>query len=103
MIESLLAGINDVEEVARQTGYNLGSPIRNRALLLLAMLDAAPDDARIPALVERLTRDIKDSWWNTQESSFALIALGQLAHRQHTLGGYAGTLFVDEQPVGNFT
>ncbi len=103
MIDSLLAGINDVDEVARQTGYNFGSPIRNRALLLLAMLDAAPNDARIPALVERLTRDLQDAWWSTQESSFVLIALGQLARRQHDLGGYAGTVFVDGKPIGTFT
>ena len=103
MIESLLAGVNDADEVARQTSGNFSSTIRNRALLLLAMLDAAPDDPRIPNLVERLTRDLKDVWWSTQEAAFVLIALGQLAHRQHALAPYGGTLFVDDKPIGDFT
>ena len=100
MIEALLAGVKDVDEVARQTHGNFDSTIRNRALLLLAMLDAAPDDPRIPALVERLTRDLNDTWWSTQESAFVLSALGQLAHRQHALAPYSGTLLVDDTVVG---
>jgi uncharacterized protein YfaS (alpha-2-macroglobulin family) len=103
MIDSLLAGINDVEEVNRQTSANFSSTIRNRALLLMAMLDAAPDDPRIPQLVERLTRDLKDAWWSTQEASFVLLALGQLAHRQHVLAPYGGTVLVDGKPAGEFT
>jgi uncharacterized protein YfaS (alpha-2-macroglobulin family) len=103
MIDALVAGVNDVDEVARQTGYNYSSTIRNRALLMLALLDAAPEDARIPALLERLTRDLQDMWWSTHESAFVLIAIGQLARRQHQLTPYSGTVFVDDKPIGTFT
>jgi hypothetical protein len=104
MIDTLLAGIQDVENVARQTNGNLDSAIRNRSLLLLlALLDVAPSDNRIPALVERLTRDLSDRFWSTQESSFALIAIGQLAHRQHAQAPYGGTLLADGKAIGTFT
>lgn len=102
MIGALIAGVNDVDQVARQTGDNYSSTIRNRALLLLALLDAAPEDTRIPPLVERLTRDLQDVWWSTHESAFVLIAIGQLARRQHQLTPYSGTVFVDDKPIGTF-
>lgn len=103
MLDQLTAGIADVDNVARHTGGNFDSSIRNRALLLLALLDGAPDDARIPALVERLTRDAFDRFWSTQESALVLVALGQLARTQHAKGSYAGTVYVDDSKVGDFT
>ncbi len=48
------------EQIERQTGGNFNSTIRNRALLLLALLDAAPKSPRIPQLVDRLARDARD-------------------------------------------
>ena len=104
LIDSLAANIKDADEVARQTGFNYDSQIRNRAMLLLALLDTNPGDPRIPNLVERLTREIAiNPWWNTQECGFTLIALGQLAHAQHAIAPYQGTVFVDGKPIGDFT
>jgi uncharacterized protein YfaS (alpha-2-macroglobulin family) len=104
MIESLTAGIADADAVERQSGWNYDSVIRNRSMLLLALLDAAPNDPRVPSLVERLTREISiDPWWSTQECAFTLIALGQLVHGQHAIGGYQGTVLVDGKPIGDFT
>jgi hypothetical protein len=31
------------------------------------------------------------------------VSLGQLAHRQHALAPYTGTVFVDDKPAGHFT
>jgi uncharacterized protein YfaS (alpha-2-macroglobulin family) len=104
MLDTLLGRIADVDEVSRATAGNYTSPIRNRALLLMSLLDVNPNDARIPVLVERLTRDIKTyDYWSTHESSLALVALGQLARQQHTLPSYEGTVFVDNKPIGTFT
>jgi uncharacterized protein YfaS (alpha-2-macroglobulin family) len=101
-IETLLAGTREVEEVARTTGTNLDSAIRNRAMLLLALLDAAPNDPRIPQLVERLSRDAADPWWSTQECAFTLLALGQFVRRQHSAPPFSGSVFVDNRLVGTF-
>lgn len=104
MLDVLLGRIADVEEVSRATAQNYDSTIRNRALLLMALLDINPGDPRVVNLVERLTRDLKaDFYWSTHESSFALVALGQLARQQHVLAPYEGTVFVDRKPVGTFT
>ena len=104
MIETLASNINDADDVARQTGFNYDSTIRNRAMLLLALLDTNPSDPRIPNLVERLTREIAiNPWWSTQECAFTLIALGQLVHNQHAIAPYQGTVFVDGKSIGDFT
>jgi uncharacterized protein YfaS (alpha-2-macroglobulin family) len=103
VLEVIAAGVRDIDDVARNTGGCFDSAIRNRAMMLLALLDAAPNDPRIANLVERLTRDISDRYWSTQESAFALIALGQLAHAQHQAGTYRGTVFVDGKSIGDFT
>jgi len=103
-VENLLAGLGEVEEGEHQTGGNLNSPVRNRALVLLALLDAAPSSPRIPALADRLARDAGTlPWWNTQEEGFTLLALGQLAHRQATQPPYSGSVFAGSRKIGTFT
>jgi hypothetical protein len=100
----LAARLEDVERVERQTGGNWNSTIRNRALLLLALLDAAPKSPRIPALADRLARDASEVGpWTTQETGFALLALGQLFRRQAARGPYAGTVAAGDRQVGRFT
>ncbi len=90
-------------EIQRQTGGNFDSAIRNRALLLLALMDADPKNPKIPALVDRLARDARnDSWWTTQEESFTLLALGQFIQRQAQQPPYSGTLLVGGKTIGTF-
>ncbi|HWM91689.1 MAG TPA: MG2 domain-containing protein [Thermoanaerobaculia bacterium] len=102
-VQELVSRIGQLEEVQRQTGGNFNSTIRNRALLLLALLDAAPTDSRIPALADRLGRDAREiGWWTTQEESFTLLALGQLANRQAKFPSYSGSVFVGGKKVGTF-
>jgi uncharacterized protein YfaS (alpha-2-macroglobulin family) len=104
VLDDITKGIEDAEQVARQTGSNLNSTIRNRALLLLAFLDAAPNDPRVPKLVQRLARDAQTTpWWTTQESAFTLIALGQFFQQQAQKKPYSGKVLVGEKVVGTFT
>jgi alpha-2-macroglobulin len=100
----LAAQIADAETVERQTGENFASTLRNRALLLLALEDAVPGDARIVALVDRLAREAAaDGGWTTQESAFAFVALGRFFHQQAERPPYAGSVLVGGQPFGRFT
>jgi uncharacterized protein YfaS (alpha-2-macroglobulin family) len=95
--------IEDIERVERQTGQNLDSAVRNRALLLLAFLDSAPQDPRVPVLADRLARDSQTHrYWNTHETSFALLALGQFVRRQTTQAGYSGRVFAEDRLLGSF-
>ena len=101
--QSLTANLGEVAEIQRQTGGNFDSAIRNRALLLLALMDADPKSPKIPALVDRLARDARnDSWWTTQEESFTLLALGQFIQRQAQQPPYSGTLLVGGKKIGAF-
>src|SRR6185295_5607802 len=105
--QSLAANVGAVAEIQRQTGGNFNSAIRNRALLLLALLDASPQSPQIPQLVERLARDARSTeeyyWWTTQEESFTLLALGQFIQRQAKQPPYSGTVFVGGKPLAKFS
>jgi len=102
-LNQLIADIGKIDEARRATGGNLNSPLRDRALLLLAMLDAAPKDPRIPQLVQRLVRDGAGTYgWNTQESAFVLLALGQYFKQQKAKGPYSGSVYAGDKLVGTF-
>lgn len=101
LLPELAAQLSDAEQVRRQTGGNFASTTRNRALFLLGLLDAAPDDPRVAELAARLVRDAQTDPWNTQETSFALLALGQLA-RAAAAADYRGSVWVAGEKVGDF-
>ncbi|HEV2722206.1 MAG TPA: alpha-2-macroglobulin family protein, partial [Thermoanaerobaculia bacterium] len=103
MIDTLLTNVSAVDALHRQSGDNLGSTLRNRALLLMALLDAAPNDPRIPRIVERLSRDAADRWCSTHESSLALIALGSFFRRQRETANYSGTVYSGSRMLGTFS
>jgi uncharacterized protein YfaS (alpha-2-macroglobulin family) len=100
-LPALAAAVEDAEQVRRQTGGNFGSTTRNRALLLLGLLDADPDDPRIGALATRLARDALAERWSTQEAAYALLALGQL-ERGALAADYRGSVWVAGERVGDF-
>jgi len=103
-IGELLAQLGQVERVERQTGGNWNSGVRNRAIVLVALLDAAPQSPQIPLLADRLARDARTyGEWTTQESGWALLALGELYHRQAQAPPYSGTVFLGDRKVGTFT
>ncbi|MGB3729385.1 MAG: alpha-2-macroglobulin family protein, partial [Thermodesulfobacteriota bacterium] len=102
--EDLLQGIKDVEQVERQTGGNFNSTIRNRAILLLAILEVNPDDPRVPELVDRLSRDAEiNQFWTTQESSFALLAIGEFIKKQSQTSTYSGKVYLGDKEIGSFS
>ena len=103
VFNDLTRQVDTIDRVERQTGENLDSAVRNRALLLLAFLDAAPQDPRIPVLVDRLARDRETNrYWNTQETSFVLLALGQFFRRQTAQADYSGRVYIQDRLLGSF-
>jgi len=101
--QELAQGIDDADWVARQTGGNFASPLRDRALLLLALLDAVPGDPRIPELARRLTREgLGLTRWTTQETAWVFLALGELYRRQEEKPAYAGTVTRGGRKVADF-
>jgi len=103
-LEEMLEGVLDAPAEARQTGDNLNSAVRNRALILLALMDAKPADPRVGTLVDRLARDASSGlWWNTHESSLAFTAIGQFFRRQASAGAFSGKVYAGSAFVGSFT
>lgn len=67
----------------RMDHASLGSPIRERAILLSVLLDADPENDHIPALAASLRHAMRQgAWGTTQENAFAVMALGKLVRRK---------------------
>ncbi|HYC60735.1 MAG TPA: MG2 domain-containing protein [Thermoanaerobaculia bacterium] len=102
-VSAMLADVDREENVLRETGSNYNSTLRNRALVVLALLDAAPKDPRLPALAERLSRElIVDHWYTPQDSAMGLLALGQYFRMRNANATYRGALLHDGKVVGRF-
>lgn len=102
-VSAMLADIEREEAITRQTGANYNSTLRNRALVVLALLDAAPNDPRLPRLANRLSREIlADRYYTTQDSAMGLVALGQYLRARRATATYKGTLLLDGKAVGTF-
>ncbi len=99
--QELETRIGEIDNTARQTGKNFDSAVRNRAILLLALLDIDPLNKRIPQLADRLARDARtDDFWTTQETSFALLALGRLFRLQSEHPPWSGTVTMAGEALG---
>jgi uncharacterized protein YfaS (alpha-2-macroglobulin family) len=102
-VSAMLADIESEEKVIRQTGSNYNSMLRNRSLVVLALLDAAPNDPRLPRLADRLARElVSESYYTTQDSAMALLELGQFFQMRKLTVTYKGTLLHDGRVVGTF-
>ncbi|WP_128547903.1 Ig-like domain-containing alpha-2-macroglobulin family protein [Larkinella soli] len=87
----------------RQSGGSYASPIRNLALVLNTLLEADPDNLQIPVLARQLSQALNTgSYLNTQESAFAVLALGKVAKKVATSTATA-TLTADGKPLAPFT
>ena len=103
-LDEMVADLEDVDGIDRQMGRNLNSTVRNRSILLLALLDASPLHPKIPDLVQKLAEDAENSsWWSTQESGFAFLALGQFFQRQGESPAYSGRVYAGDRQLGVFT
>ncbi len=102
-VNAMLTEIETEEQVTRETGSNYNSTLRNRSLAVLALLDAAPNDPRLPRLADRLAREVLgERHYTTQESAMALLALGQYFQMPKATATYKGTLLHDGKVVGTF-
>lgn len=93
--------IGKIDLAGRQCGKNFDSAVRNRAILLLALLDIDPQSPRIPELADRLARDaLTDARWTTQETSFTLLALGRLVKLQSDRPPWSGSVYLAGELLG---
>ncbi len=87
----------------RQSGGSYTSPIRNLALVLEALVDTDRDNLQIPTLARQLSGALRQSsYLNTQEASFAFLALGKLA-RQNAGATVTASVVSAGKSLGSFT
>jgi uncharacterized protein YfaS (alpha-2-macroglobulin family) len=66
----------------RETGYTFSSPLRDQALVLNTLLESDPNNPLIGSIARNVSQQLKNERYpNTQELTFALLALGKLAKR----------------------
>ncbi len=89
----LVSGPAPAAEPRKETGGNLDSTLRNKALFLSALLDAAPADPRLGSLAVEVGRLLEgEAYPSTQENAFALLALGKFHARQQAKKPFSGRL-----------
>ena len=91
------------ERASRELGDSFASPIRDEALALNALLAADPTNPQVNVIARQLSRQVRaERYLNTQESAFALLALGKIARRAQA-GTATATLLADAKEIGRFT
>lgn len=101
---ALLSGQAPADDVKRQTGGTLDSPLRDKALYLMALTDAAPKDARLGKLAAdtaRMFAAVRHP--STQESAFAFVALGRYYAKQAAKKPFSGKLYAGSTLLSDFS
>jgi uncharacterized protein YfaS (alpha-2-macroglobulin family) len=83
LAEGLLPDAVPLPRSRRQWDGNLGSPVRDRAMLILAMEQVEPNRAELPELVQQLAdQGTKSQWSSTQDVAFSVLAIGRYLRDQ---------------------
>ena len=114
----LMAGRRDLAEdmlpagvptprTTREHDGNLGSPVRDRAVLILTLEQVQPDRADLPDLVQQLADAGRlDRWASTQDVAYATLAIGQYLKAEadhHPVGYDAATLLAGAESLASST
>lgn len=86
---TLLPQTTPLVRTGRDSGGNIGSPIRDQAIAIGAMLLVDRDNPAIPQLVQRLADAGRQGQWrSTQDTAFALLAIGRYLREQPASSQY---------------
>lgn len=73
-----LDGLGEYDSLYRDTGGHFASSVRDLAIILDALVIAAPKSQKIPALISKIAGKARGGrWGTTQENSFAFLAIGK--------------------------
>ncbi|MGE4555682.1 MAG: alpha-2-macroglobulin [Desulfovibrionaceae bacterium] len=91
-----LALLDAPSDTRKQDRENLGSPLRDAALTLAALVRTDPSDPMVPELAAKVASMLEARpSYSTQENAFGLMALGAWYGRQSLAGVYAGKALVE--------
>lgn len=87
----------------RYSWYDFSSPIKDKALVLNALLESNINTPQVHDLAKSLVIDLKqNSYYNTNELAYGIIALGKYGNKHIQKGGQA-TVLIDGKNIGNYT
>ena len=89
LAEGLIPAILPLPRNDRQLSGNVGSPVRDQAMVLGTMLSLNPDHPALPALAQRIADAGRPNGWrSTQDAAFAVIALGKYLRQSRSTTPY---------------
>ncbi|HSU68197.1 MAG TPA: hypothetical protein VLJ39_15065, partial [Tepidisphaeraceae bacterium] len=102
LAESLIPQQLPAPRATRSLAGALGSPIRDRAILVNTLLEVEPEHPALPGLVQQLADSgRKGQWRSTQDTAFAVMALGRYLRQSKTVAPYDGAeMYLGEARVG---
>jgi uncharacterized protein YfaS (alpha-2-macroglobulin family) len=100
---TLLPSNYDNEKSINSFGGSYYSYVRDMAIILDAMIENDPGNAQIGMLAKHLSEQLKNQYYlNTQETAFALIALGKVA-RKNAEATVTAEIKSDNTSIGTYT
>jgi hypothetical protein len=91
------------EKSISEFGGSYGSYLRDRSLALNALLEADPNNPQVNELLKSISVEMKNArYYSTQETAFALLAIGKHA-RKALVSDISATISVDGKGVGNYS
>lgn len=103
LASSLIPNVLPTPRAARQQSGNVGSPVRDRALVLATLVAIDPERPDLPALAQSLADAGRDGHWcSTQDTAFAVMALGRYVKQMKTAAPYESVeLWADGRRVAS--
>jgi len=99
---SVLPNVFGNEKVRTEFGGSYASYLRDRSLALNALLEADPDNPQVNELLKSISVEMKNARYSsTQETAFALLAIGKHA-RKAKLSDITAQISVDGKAVGSY-
>jgi uncharacterized protein YfaS (alpha-2-macroglobulin family) len=107
LAEGLIPQVLPSPRGKRSLSGSLGSPVRDRAILVDTLLAVQPDHPALPALVQQLADSGRAGQWrSTQDTAFAVLALGRYLRQNQKVTPYEtaalrdGTTLIEQATSG---
>ena len=99
---SLLPAAFGNERAVNEFGGSYSSYLRDRSIALNALIDVDPDNPQVSELLKSISVEMKNArYYSTQETSFALLAIGKHA-RKAKLTDITAQVSVDGKSAGEY-
>jgi uncharacterized protein YfaS (alpha-2-macroglobulin family) len=98
----VLPNVFGTEKAINEFGGSYASYLRDRSLALNALLQTDPDNPQVGELLKSISIEMKNArYYSTQETAFALLAIGKHA-RKAKLSDITAQVVVDGKNIGEF-